>query len=197
MDNHIPIRKPDVPGWVALAFIGIGAWLKELENRWNLEQRLERQKAKILSQGKRVRQLKADLSQLWIIRIILIRKAFGYLAELADTYLTTRNADLVFRKTAGLVREINADPETLSQLFEFLDEYLDGLVSQLRNDYPKLKEDDIVLFCYNVIGCKPSLINLLMKPGKVEDLYARKSRLKQKIARRGPARAEKYLDLLD
>ena len=74
---------------------------------------------------------------------------------------------------------------------------MDRPVTHLREDLVDLKEEEVWLFCYLVIGYDASLISLLMEVGSINTVYSRKKRLLERIKRLPPAKAKRYLDLID
>ena len=94
--------------------------------------------------------------------------------------------------------ETQAQSETVlyRRVGEILKAHLGRPLSGLRKDIPSLKEKDILLFCYLVIGYDAPLISVLMDTGKESTVYTWKNRLLDRIRRLPPAKARRYLDLL-
>ena len=79
-----------------------------------------------------------------------------------------------------IIDELRRDPKTQKDLEAWLNATQENAVSKLRADHPKLKEDDIRLFCYISAGFTPTMISVLLKKDK-SVVYNRVSRLKAKI----------------
>ena len=57
----------------------------------------------------------------------------------------------------------------------------DNLIEKLRSDFPNIKDDEVKLYIYSVIGFPASFISLLLKESKVEKIYNKKRHLKDKL----------------
>jgi len=77
-----------------------------------------------------------------------------------------------------------------------VDRHFDGIVSDFRNDFPNLREDNYRLLCYSVAGFDSTTIALIMD-ASLEAVYMRRSRLRKTIAASDCTRKETYLKLLD
>ena len=95
-----------------------------------------------------------------------------------------------------ILKEIDGDRKGFRQLRKYIEEKLDKPISRLLKDIPDLKEDDIRLFCYLVIGYEPSLISLLMGIDNLGTVYSRKHRLLDRIRKLPASRARRYLELV-
>ena len=130
----------------------------------------------------------------------LIRNSYRHLGELYETSRVYQNPDLLVKKANELFDKIDAikdDPKECSRIVAFLDNYLDQAISALAEPPARLTGRDICLFCYLAVGFAPIQIMELMGIRKIGTFYSRKSRLKKKIARLGPSRARRYLELLE
>lgn len=124
-------------------------------------------------------------------KLFLIRHAYWYLGELAWTVLTTRSPEAVYARALDLLKDIDMGTRGRKRLAGFLEKHLN-----IKSKYLSvLKEEEITVFRFLVIGFKPALISLLTGV-KTELLYTRKNRLIGKIRKRGSKRAVGYLDLL-
>ena len=126
----------------------------------------------------------------------LVRDTYRFPRELYETCHLTRSRDAVVAKVLEQFKEIDGDPKGWKRLVAFLDGHLDNAVSDLAS-FPNLTPDDIRLFCYLVIGCDAVLISALMGIDNLNTVYSRKNRLIGKIAKLGPRRAKRFLDLLE
>ena len=127
----------------------------------------------------------------------LIRYSYRHLGELYETSRIYQNPELLVRKTKELFDDIKDGPKGGNRPIPFLDDHLQNAVSLLALPPSCLTEKDICLFCYLVIGLNATQICELMHIEKIGTYYSRKSRLKRKIARLGPAKARRYLELLE
>jgi hypothetical protein len=69
-------------------------------------------------------------------------------------------------------------------------------MSDFRRDLPGLKDDDYKLYLYSILGFSASTIELFLKESKVENVYNRKARLKNKINQLEQSKREMYLSCL-
>lgn len=107
-----------------------------------------------------------------------------------------QNEKVLCQKVAEILREIDGDRKGFRKLRKFIEDNLDRPISHLISDIPGLKEVDVQLFCYLVIGYDASLISLLMGIDSLNTVYSRKNRLVGRIKKLPPAKARRYLDLI-
>lgn len=127
----------------------------------------------------------------------LIRNSYRHLGKLYETSQVYKNPDLLVRKVKELFEEIKDRPNQCNRLVSFLDEQQHLAISALSAPPSCLTDKDICLFCYLTVGFDPVQIMELMGINKLGTFYSRKSRMKKKIARLGPFRARRYLELLE
>lgn len=154
-----------------------------------LEETERRNRNKIHSLNRTVRQKDAALEELRKEKLALIRLAYRYLGDLAWTLLTARSAEAVFGRARELLKEIDCGTKERKRLTVFLERHLDFRPADLRG----LKEDEIILLRYLVVGYKPALISLLTGI-EAKRLYSKKRRMVKRLAKY--ARSRRYLDLL-
>jgi len=106
------------------------------------------------------------------------------------------NEKVLCQKVAEILKEIDGDRKGFRKLRKFIEDNLDKPISHLISDIPGLKEVDVQLFCYLVIGYDASLISLLMGIDSLNTVYSRKNRLVGRIKKLPPAKARRYLDLI-
>lgn len=86
----------------------------------------------------------------------------------------------VLTSTMSLLDEISGRSEG-QQKFEIrINADLDGIISKIRTDFPKLKDDDIRFVCYMIVGFDTSAISFLMDMSK-ENVRVKKHRLREKL----------------
>ena len=74
------------------------------------------------------------------------------------------------------------DKKTIKELENFINTYKDNLMIRFREEFPDMKESDYILYLYVVTGFSSRAISIFISE-KLEVVYNRKSRLKQKINR--------------
>ena len=152
---------------------------------------------KIHNLNRDVRVARSSLEEVRADYLYLFRSGYKRLGELFEVRSTTGSDKAVCQRVSEILKEIDGDRKGLRKLRKFIDEKLDKPVSGLQADIPDLKEEDIRLFCYLVIGYEPSLISLLMGIDNLNTVYSRKYRLSDRIKKLSPAKAKRYLDLMN
>ena len=86
----------------------------------------------------------------------------------------------IIQEVREIINELRNDSKVQKELEQWLNQTQDDIVSKLRASHPKLKEEDIKLFCYLQAGFTPTMISVLLRKDK-SIIYNRVSRLKAKI----------------
>lgn len=109
---------------------------------------------------------------------------FKILERLCEQFYIYENSEKFQKKIIQEVREIinelRNDSKVQKELEQWLNKTQEDVVSKLRASHPKLKEEDIKLFCYLQAGFTPTMISVLLRKDK-SIIYNRVSRLKAKI----------------
>ena len=77
-----------------------------------------------------------------------------------------------------------------------MDRYKDNVMTKLHQAFPDMGNSDKNLFMYIVLGFSARAISIFMNE-KIDVVYNRKSRLKQKISRSDSQYKELLLELID
>ena len=86
----------------------------------------------------------------------------------------------VISSTQALFEEIASGSEGQKKFEARINADLDDIVSKIRSDFPKLKDDDIRFICYLIVGVDTSTISFLMDISK-ENVRVKKHRLREKL----------------
>lgn len=133
------------------------------------------------------------LQNLWLSKNVLLQ-------ELVEILERNTNSDLAKRQVADRVTKIITDisikGKDIPMLEKQVNDVFDNLFTNFKNDLPNLKEEDYLLFLYSVIGFSLNNITLFLKENKIESIYNRKRRLKNKINHLKTGRKEIYLKFL-
>lgn len=86
----------------------------------------------------------------------------------------------VISSTQTLFGEIASGSEGQKKFEARINADLDDIVSKIRSDFPKLKDDDIRFICYLIVGFDTSTISFLMDISK-ENVRVKKHRLREKL----------------
>lgn len=114
----------------------------------------------------------------------IYRSKFEMIASLYEQYVLyhgKKNAEhAVYEEVSRLIEDFLGDNSNKDQLESVLNESMDGIVSKLREEMPKLKELDYAIFCYMLIGFDTTTISHLMNIS-TNSIYIRRSRMKVHI----------------
>ena len=129
----------------------------------------------------------------------LYRSKFETIGALCEQYSTSHdlvNAESsVYRKVTSLVDDFRNDYQNKEKFEAMLDQDLDGIMSNLRAELPKLKEMDYSIFSLHVIGFDVTTISHILDVS-MNTIYIRKSRIKQHINKLNPAHQSQFLEIL-
>ena len=95
----------------------------------------------------------------------------------------------------AIVDGLRSDPKAQKDLEKGLNEDYDEVVKKLREQLPKIKEEDILLFCFSASGFSSTTISTLLEKDKPY-VYNRLYRLKSRISSSDAPDKELFLSLL-
>ena len=131
--------------------------------------------------------------------ISLYKTRFETIGSLYDYYVQTEGRvdieSLMFKKVQALICDVQNDASNHLAIEKMLDEDLDMIMSNIRTEMPKLKEVDYCIFSYIIIGFDAVTISRLLDM-TVNNVYARKHRLKIKIEEKQPEHMAQFLEIL-
>lgn len=140
---------------------------------WDLKSRNEREQDKI-----------KDLREMYVA---LYQKRFSEIGKYYDAASSHRLESIkekayhdVISSTQALFEEIASGSEGQKKFEARINADLDDIVSKIRSDFPKLKDDDIRFICYLIVGFDTSTISFLMDISK-ENVRVKKHRLREKL----------------
>lgn len=114
----------------------------------------------------------------------LFEQRFATIDRLTSAYYeyqgTSNEKNKIYVDVMKLVSGLGSDKKTLKELESFINTYKDNLLIRFRNEFPDLRESDYVLYIYTIAGFSSRAISIFIGE-KLEVVYNRKSRLKQKI----------------
>jgi hypothetical protein len=94
-----------------------------------------------------------------------------------------------------MIAEFRSDYENKEKFESMLNDYHDGVISNLRKELPELKEMDYTIFGFMLIGFDATTISLLLNIS-MNAVYIRKSRMRNLIKEKTPAHMEQFLEVL-
>lgn len=159
--------------------------LETVRNRAN-EEKSEREKdiLDLKSRNERERDKIKDLREMYVA---LYQKRFSEIGKYYDAASSHRLESIkekayhdVISSTQALFEEIASGSEGQKKFEARINADLDDIVSKIRSDFPKLKDDDIRFICYLIVGFDTSTISFLMDISK-ENVRVKKHRLREKL----------------
>lgn len=93
---------------------------------------------------------------------------------------TSRQKESIFQEVKRLIDGISTDEEIRRELELVVDSTCQNAMQKLGESFPTLKESDRRLLCYIFCGFSPQIISLFTHE-TIENVYARKSRLKSRV----------------
>lgn len=140
-----------------------------------------------------------DYSELKRKYLSLYKSRFETIGTLTDQYFQTDGRtdieSLMFKKVTSLINEVKNDSKNRKAFEAMLDNDLDGIMTNIRREMPKLKELDYSIFSYLIVGFDATTISRLLDMS-VNNIYAHKRRLRIKIEERNPEHAVQFLEML-
>ena len=114
----------------------------------------------------------------------LFAARFATINNLCDEYYACYDSGKeqrqIFDKVKKLFAELSSDQTSYHDMIFYVNRYKDGLIDDLTEAFPKLKQSDIYLYIFCVLGFSSRSISILMSE-KIEVVYNRKSRLKSRL----------------
>ncbi|MBD5367743.1 MAG: hypothetical protein HDR83_00555 [Bacteroides sp.] len=168
---------------------------------------VRRQKISVEEKVLLAEQLQEDLNKsresnsasLDIIRKVMSEK-YELLDNIGTIVLYTSDTRAARRKIAdavtGIINDLTIGSGKIAQFEDEVNRNYDGLFDDFKNDLPNLKEADYRLFLFSVLGLSNSVISLFLKEDKIEAIYNRRRRLKNKISDLDETKKERYLKFL-
>lgn len=119
--------------------------------------------------------------------VALYQKRFSEIGKYYDAASSHRLESIkekayhdVISSTQALFEEIASGSEGQKKFEARINAELDDIVSKIRSDFPKLKDDGIRFICYLIVGFDTSTISFLMDISK-ENVRVKKHRLREKL----------------
>lgn len=127
----------------------------------------------------------------------LLSEKYKMLDDLCYIVITNNDSKTARRKVADAVTktidELSVRSDKIVELERKVDSLYSNVFSDFKQDFPNLKEADYRLFLFSVTGIASATISLLLKEGKINAVYERKRRIKDKIKHLDKDKQEKYL----
>lgn len=109
---------------------------------------------------------------------------FSVLERLCEQYYVYEGTDRlekqVLKEVRKIIEELRDDHKVQKSMEEWVDANRSGAVTRLRRECPEIKDEDVRLFCYLLLGFTPTIISVLLGKDK-SVVYNRTSRLKARL----------------
>lgn len=116
----------------------------------------------------------------------LFEQHFATIDQLTSAYYeyqgTINEKHRIYCDVMNIISGLRSDKKVLNEMEKYVDLYRDNLMARFRKNFPNLKENDYTLFLYVISGFSSRAISIFINE-KLDVVYNRKSRLKQKISR--------------
>lgn len=99
----------------------------------------------------------------------------------------------ISEEITSLIDQYSSDSKKLSELETLVNRHHNNILIKLRNEFPDLKDADIRLFMFSVLGFSNSAIAIFLKEEKITAIYDRRKRLKAKFRNSASPNKEIYL----
>jgi hypothetical protein len=130
----------------------------------------------------------------------LLASRFDVIDGLCKTIYESRGTGLDKKKISAeiekLIKQFSSDSQKIAELETFANEHYSNIITSFKTDLPNLKEADYLLFLYTTLGFSITAIALFLNEEKVDAVYNRKARLKNKIRNLGTSKYELYAKYL-
>ena len=167
--------------------------------RWNKKYKQKLAKNITIAQNLReIMQTKASETQHIINNLLASR--FDVIDGLCKTIYESRGTGLDKKKISTeiekLIKQFSSNSQKIAELETFANEHYSNIITSFKTDLPNLKEADYLLFLYTTLGFSITAIALFLNEEKVDAVYNRKARLKNKIRNLGTSKYELYAKYL-
>jgi tetratricopeptide (TPR) repeat protein len=144
-----------------------------------------------------------DNEDLLLNKQLLIEQLFSSHFEafnrLSDAYYGCKglsNEKLkIYNEVMSILSDVASNQNTIIKMEEFINRYKDGLMVKFNQSFPHFSRLDVNLFMYIVLGFSARAISIFLNE-KIDVVYNRKSRLKQKIQKSDVLNKECFLELM-
>ena len=177
-----------------IAHLRIKTQKKEAENNMllasNLRNILQTKEAEVLTMrsdyDKQIEYKRVEAEGLQNAINNLFEQRFATIDKLSSAYYeyqgTANERQKIYAEVMSIVSGLGSDKKIIRELECFINTYKDNLLVDFKREFPDIKESDYVLYLYVVAGFSSRAISIFIGE-KLEVIYNRKSRLKQKINR--------------
>jgi len=151
---------------------------------------LELTNRKLVNYNEKLNQNRAVIKSLLSSKFEMLENLCRVVVESNDEKTANKK---IAKKVSSLIEDMSIDDNNIKNIERKVDEIHDNLMSDLRRELPSLKEEDIRLYLYSVLGFSLPVITLFLKKDSISQIYSRKKRLKAKINTLNPDKSARFL----
>ena len=198
-DNYVASQKRDrLYLIIAFLVLGIIAASIILYQRWqNKNQEIEKNLQLAQSIRDTLRIKESQLSEMDNQIQALFNQQFNAIDELCNVYFEVKDTkaekDRVYKEVLNQINDLGT--KEVSQLENIVNTYRNQLMTDFRKDFPGLHADIYQFATYLFAGFSLRAISIIMNE-KIENIYNKKSRLKNRVQNSDSPRREEYLSLI-
>ena len=198
-DNYVASQKRNrLYLIIAFLVLGIIAASIILYQRWqNKNQEIEKNLQLAQSIRDTLRIKESQLSEMDNQIQALFSQQFNAIDELCNVYFETKDTkietDRIYKEVMKQINDLSN--KDLSQLEIIVNTYRNQLMADFRKDFPSLHADIYQFATYLFAGFSLRAISIIMNE-KIENIYNKKSRLKNRVQNSDSLRREEYLSLI-
>lgn len=162
---------------------------KDIENRMLLISDL---KNSLNSTGENANELQKVIANLY-------KSKFEDLDRLCSNYYeykgNANERDRVYKEITNIISKTGTKGNTIKEIEKFINTYQNNLLKNFKKDFPKISEDEYLMFIYLIAGFSPRAISVFIDK-ELDVVYNKKSRLKKKIEKSASPDRDSYLSKL-
>lgn len=198
-DNYIASQKRNKLYYIiAFLILGIIAASIILYQRWqNKNQEIEKNLQLAQSIRDTLRIKESQLSEMDNQIQALFNQQFNAIDELCNVYFEAKDTkvekDRIYKEVMNQINDLGT--KEVSQLENIVNTYRNQLMADFRKDFPSLHADLYQFATYLFAGFSLRAISIIMNE-KIENIYNKKSRLKNRVQNSDSPRREEYLSLI-
>lgn len=123
---------------------------------------------------------------------------FNSINKILDEYYENTNTSTakvaIYNRVEKELKNL-ASSKSMNEIENMVNDALDGIMTNFRNEFPDASKEDISIFMLNAAGLSQKAISLLMEI-KLKSLYTKRARLKERIMKSDTAHKQNFISYL-